>query len=432
MEENTEEKLEFLKREEIKTMQKDIAKLREKEAKKEKKRISDLKTEEEAIIEKEKIERIKREAEEREKLKEELEKKIEIPKEKLEKPTIAVPPLPKKNSKIFEIVGEKTKEIWKKEEKERERFLERVQEKELEEKQKSSIPTPEVPISEVPVSEVPVPEVPVSEIPKIPEVPKIEEKESLIPKLLPKKPSRFEKVFIRAVLVIVLVLVFVNLFFFWYWYLRVQPILEETQILKETFLPEQTIPEVIAPPSLISIDKIVNLEVSNLEEIPSLLLSFFEQDLEKNQFAQIMIKDLNENKFLGLKEFFKIFNVETSETLLDKLDNDFTLFIYSQEQGNRLGFVAEIKEKESLIEILNSWEDSMEKDFENVFSLMEKESPALVSYFKEGDYEGIDVRFQTFSKEDLGICYSIFDNFFLFTSSWESLGKTINKLSESH
>jgi len=73
-------KLEFLKREEIKTMAKDIARLREEEAKKEREKITTLKTEEGARTEKEKIERI-RKATEVEELKpgelEEAEKKIE-------------------------------------------------------------------------------------------------------------------------------------------------------------------------------------------------------------------------------------------------------------------------------------------------------------------------------------------------------------------
>ncbi|MDI6591553.1 MAG: hypothetical protein QME61_01240 [Patescibacteria group bacterium] len=66
MPEEIEEKKEFLKREEIKTMAKDIARLREAEAQKERERIAALKIEEEKKEEREKIEKKRKEEEKRE------------------------------------------------------------------------------------------------------------------------------------------------------------------------------------------------------------------------------------------------------------------------------------------------------------------------------------------------------------------------------
>ena len=56
MPEEKDEKLEYLKRGEVKTMQKDVAELREKEAKQEREKISQIKTEEEMQREKERKE----------------------------------------------------------------------------------------------------------------------------------------------------------------------------------------------------------------------------------------------------------------------------------------------------------------------------------------------------------------------------------------
>tara|TARA_Y100000310_G_scaffold135656_3_gene134530 strand:- start:1887 stop:3383 length:1497 start_codon:yes stop_codon:yes gene_type:complete len=104
-EEKKEERQEFLKREEIRTMEKDISGLREKEAKKERERIAKIKTEEEIKKEREKIERLKREREERERIPAAiLEEKKAIPKEKpslpkerpLEVKASSVPPLKKR------------------------------------------------------------------------------------------------------------------------------------------------------------------------------------------------------------------------------------------------------------------------------------------------------------------------------------------------
>lgn len=94
------EKKEFLLREEIRTMKKDITKLQEAEAQKERERIAALKTEEEAKKEREKTERVRRKAEERRKNveekvrgKKEEAKELEKPKPPPEKPALPKKPL---------------------------------------------------------------------------------------------------------------------------------------------------------------------------------------------------------------------------------------------------------------------------------------------------------------------------------------------------
>jgi hypothetical protein len=75
--------------------------------------------------------------------------------------------------------------------------------------------------------------------------------------------------------------------------------------------------------------------------------------------------------------------------------------------------------------------------------LMGKEGPALIPIFRDANYKGVVFRYQTFSKEDLGICYSILqqaqddeftesisEDFLVFTSSYESMTKVIDKLYE--
>jgi len=85
-------------------------------------------------------------------------------------------------------------------------------------------------------------------------------------------------------------------------------------------------------------------------------------------------------------------------------------------------------EKEALENILSSWEKTLETDSENLFVLMGKEGPALAPDFRDANYQGTFFRYQTFSKEDLGACYSITDDFFILTSSYESMTKIIDKL----
>ena len=245
------------------------------------------------------------------------------------------------------------------------------------------------------------------------------------PPLLLKKPSLLEKIFVRVAIIILVFLIFLNLFLFWYWYLKETP----PQVPSPPPLVEEIVPqEVIIPPSLISVETTETLEISNPEELRSLLSQILERDLVRGQFVRILIKNELENKILGLKEFDEVLEIKTPENFYQKLENDFTLFIYPQEEGKRLGFVSEIKEKEGFSELLKSWESTIEKDFKNLFILLGQEKPALVPYFKEGEYKNVTIKFQTISTSDLGICYGIFDKYFIFTTSWESIKKVIDKL----
>lgn len=348
MPEEIEEKKEFLRREEIKTMTKDVSKLREAEAQKERERMAVLKTEEEARKERE---RVRKEAEER--------KKIEEAKRKAE-------------------------EARKKEE-----ILKKVEE-------------------EKPAEEV---------------------------AHLPKKLSFFEKVFFRVALIIILFLIFALLITFWYWYFKtgkapMEEVLKKEIISEEIPKKEELLPEIIIPPPLISIEETKNIEVSKTEEIPLFLNQLLSEELKPSVFTRVLIKNLKENKVVNLEEFLNSFQVLTPENFEQKLDTDFTLFVYSQKEEKRIGFLVKIKEKEGLLALLKSWEGSMEKDFESLFLLMGKAQPALISYFRDGNYKEKTFRFQTFSRADFGIVYSAIDDLFVFTSSWESMKEIIDKLSQ--
>ncbi|MBZ9571736.1 hypothetical protein KJA15_00120 [Patescibacteria group bacterium] len=72
----------------------------------------------------------------------------------------------------------------------------------------------------------------------------------------------------------------------------------------------------------------------------------------------------------------------------------------------------------------------MEEDFQNFFTMLGKTGPALVPFFKDANYKGVSFRLQAFTREDLGICYLLPDDFFVFSSSGENLIKTIDKLTE--
>ncbi len=271
--------------------------------------------------------------------------------------------------------------------------------------------------------------------------PELEKKEEAArkpaPKVLPEvRPLSFpEKVFVRGAIIVILILIFINLFLFWYWYLY-----QKIQGPPPTGGPVQEAPASaetpLAPISLIPTKTKEVLEISSREELSASLAQLLEKSFEENEFVGLSIKNTEENKFLGLKEFFEALEIKAPESFYEYLLTDeFTLFIFPQKEGKRLGFVASLKMDfsfENLTSLLESWEKTMERDFENFFSVMGKENPALVSYFRDAVYKEAPLRYQTFSRQDLGICYLVLqkaeENFFVFTSSWQNLKDIIDLL----
>jgi len=259
---------------------------------------------------------------------------------------------------------------------------------------------------------------------------------TLIPRELPKKLSPLQKIIVRAGVVLILLL-FAG---FFYWLIAQKP--SEAPGEEETTLPEETAeepgeqpgeqpeeqPEIKVPLSLISTEATRTLEIINLGETPLILSGLLKGKVEPQGFTRVLIENKNENKILGLKDFFAAFETQSPEGLLDKLNNDFTLFVYSTQAANRLGFVAKVEQTEGLLNLLKTWEGSMEGDTENLFASLGKETPAVSSAFKTAFHQGVGFRFLTISREDFGICYAWFDDYFVFTSSFESMYKAIEKI----
>ncbi len=213
---------------------------------------------------------------------------------------------------------------------------------------------------------------------------------------------------------------------FWYWFLfiRKPPLPPSPPPQKEIII----VPEIAIPESLISVEIIRTFEITKSEETLIYLSQILKEDLGEDQFTRIIIKDLTKKKVPGLKEFLDTFQAKTPEDFYQKLSDEFTLFIYSQKEGNRLGLVTKIETKEGLPEILRFWEDIMETDLSNFFAFLGKDKPALKDYFTKTAYHQGVIRCQTFTEEDFEACYLITDNYFIFTSSLESMKKTIDKL----
>lgn len=288
---------------------------------------------------------------------------------------------------------------------------------------------------------------------------------------IPKKPSFGEKLWVR-ILVFILVLGVLSISAtFWYWYLVIRkqaPFLtEECKI--DTDCPEGKIcsqegiclaeeekgkcendsdcPEgnvckeglclegsstIVIPASLFEVDSVKNLSVSSLDEVYNLLGSVFQETQELETFKRIIISNIEENKVIGLKDFFSALGIKVAAEFYKKAEDDFTLFILSQPEGSRLGFVVKVKEESGLSDLFRLRESFIKDDFKKFFELMGAAGSPLSPYFKNGStvlgYSGPNFRYQTLAKNDLGICYAIYNDYFIFTSSWKSMTGMIIRL----
>ncbi|MDP1538663.1 MAG: hypothetical protein Q8M00_01385 [bacterium] len=251
--------------------------------------------------------------------------------------------------------------------------------------------------------------------------------------ILPPKPSLLEKILIRTTIIAILLLIIG----FFYWLFAV----EKVELFKEKIIPieeemppippaeEEIIekPEILIPASLISVNATEPVEIANSSEIPALLPQLLGKTFETEGHARILFKNINENKVVGLKEFFEAFEIKTPEGLLEKLNNDFTLFVYSDKKANRLGFITKV-EGENLVNLMLSWEATMEKDTEKLFEVLGREKADTFLSFKEATYKNISVRYISFPSDNFGICWATYGDKFLFTSSGESIIRSIDKL----
>jgi len=251
----------------------------------------------------------------------------------------------------------------------------------------------------------------------------------------PKRPAPSRKILVRSLILVVIVLIIgASVWFFIFKKEEVPEIvippeeeMEEEEEVEEPIIEEE---EIIIPPALILVNSTSTLEISLPEEVGTALSQLLGNTFEPDGFTRVLIEDKKENKVLGLKELFAVFDIQTSEGLLDKFGNDFTLFIYSSQDTNRLGFVTEVLDKEGLADLLVSWENTMESDTENLFTALGKEGPASISYFRTAFYQGRVFRYISFPPNNFGICWAILNDYFLFTSSGESMIKLMNLLTE--
>jgi len=192
------------------------------------------------------------------------------------------------------------------------------------------------------------------------------------------------------------------------------------------------------PPSLLSVENTSVIEISSNEEISAALSSKLNSGLPEGSFSRIVINNIDEEKTVNLEEFLEALKIETPEWFFQKVKTDFTLLTYAP-QNNQIAFITELKEpfslmnerdekkkREELEELFLSWEKTIKGDFEPLFKIMGKEKLMAEHSFQSVTRSGQNYRYLTFYQESFGISYGLIKDYFIFTTSQKSMTELID------
>lgn len=129
--------------------------------------------------------------------------------------------------------------------------------------------------------------------------------------------------------------------------------------------------------------------------------------------------------FLKADEFKTIesLDINIPTDISRALGKKYTFFVYKQE--NKAGFMAEITERQIFESGLRDWEITMPEDLRPIFLGQEPGEP-VAGEFQSGTYKGVDIRYLNFTNSSLAIDYALVGDYFVITTSKESMYAVID------
>ena len=188
-----------------------------------------------------------------------------------------------------------------------------------------------------------------------------------------------------------------------------------------------------APQSLISTISNISIITDNLDSVPSLISPYLTTNRDTDGYYRLLIQNKTDNTYVGLRQLFDIFKIKAPANLLNNLNDNATIFLYSNRGQNRFGFIASTTNAAGVAQIMKGWENTMEQDTDGLFKFLGKQQPSKQpGNFQNGvsSDQQITYRYIFFQPEsaNLGISYATYRNYFIFTSSVDSLTQIISQL----
>ncbi len=203
--------------------------------------------------------------------------------------------------------------------------------------------------------------------------------------------------------------------------------------------PTPAVDEIPSPPTsptppvlwqgLIVAEKEQNYKISGTDEIPALLTQVYAQNGVEKKFIRIVFENTAQNKFVGMSEFLSTIGASAPQELFKILDDNFTLYFYSENKSKSLGFIAKKKPPSALDAIINAGE--LPPDLRSVMSNWESSlimSTQLLGALlgeqiieKPTCKDNQDMRYCDLSKNCFGVCYSVFNDYLIFGTCCNSV-----------
>lgn len=221
----------------------------------------------------------------------------------------------------------------------------------------------------------------------------------------------------------VIILGFFISFFYWYFAIREKEVINTSEPIIET------------PQEIVRANNIIDFESTKTLYLEEGLLSaesftslINNRESELGTLTRVLVEDIASSTSWGIKEFFDNYEVAVPFGFYEKMrNNESNIFIYSAKNRNDFGFIIpldNVVDSEML-----SWESTLEGDMWDFYKLLGKETVSSES-FKSAKAGNDNFRYISYKEPYLGACWSIKDNYLIFTSSGESMIKIFDKLEE--
>lgn len=213
-------------------------------------------------------------------------------------------------------------------------------------------------------------------------------------------------------------------------------------IIEEPKINEQPMPEALISYGAIEVIEIDKISYSNLKS---------ELDKLKNMpfpaeflvYTPVRLKTDKNITYLTVQELFSGLQINAPGALISQINEDFTPFLYSQEEGAerlcidagipnkqcygpRLGLVVGISDPDRVFSIMREWEKTMVSDLRPILFYEPQEKPE--GSFKAGEYKNLETNFINLPIPTMSIDWILADNYLIIATSKEAARKVADRL----